>query len=234
MSETEQTTTDQVALFVVAECVTFLILYEHVERYFQILVMRHNPAFHRTLLTTNTHREYFSNAPAVVHAVVATGFAVHCLLYKHYRFPSESFTYFIYDLVQGVQFEMQVHHVLALLLIALAETKTCFQELVPFFTFTEISTIYLCLFIILRGTRKARRVLIRPVEKIAAELFRRIFIYTFFLTRIILLLYPIFVIAFRLRERFVLCLVIVLYGMNFYWFNRILILSKNRFGIFQT
>lgn len=206
--------------FEFAEFIVFFVLYENVERYFEIFVLRCNPQFHRSLTLTNSRRHYYSNGPALLHALIATALSIRSFAGAEHRLLSESFAYFVYDIVQGVRLDMMLHHFTAILLILLVDKRVHCHSLVPYFTLTELSTIFLCLFVIIRGPRKARRQL-EGVQKAAAKVFRILFMVSFFAIRVVLLLYPLFLLGSGMNERFLFALVTIMYSMNVYWFHRI-------------
>lgn len=178
------------------------------------------PGFFLRLGQNKTLRLYTSSAPALLHSVACTAWALYYLYYGGWSVPYFSITYFVYDSARGCTNSMMFHHIVAGTMIFMSNTPvTDIPSIVaPYVLLTELSTIPLNMGVILCGPNKEnQRQNLSKWELDCKFWIKNSFFFTFMVTRMVLLPYVIMWVFIE-REFPALFILLVLQGMNVKWF----------------
>lgn len=196
------------------------LLYDTTEYVLGNVIQNAMPGFFARLVQTKTLRLYTSSAPALLHSIACTAWALYYICYGGWSVPYFSITYFVYDSVRGCTSSMLFHHVVASIMIFMSNTSvTDLPSMVaPYVLFTELSTIPLNMGVILCGPNKEnQRLNLSQEEQDFKFWIKNSFFFTFMTTRMILLPYVIMWV-FNEREFPGVFVLLVLQGMNIKWF----------------
>ena len=224
----------------------YFIFYEAIEQvglYFSRLFF---PSFMTTLDIYELSREYVSQYPSIVHAIIASCHAIYCIHYDQPFVANSSLAYFLYDFISicvqpGESFDpMLIHHLIAVWLIHYMKgfpENDPINKAAPYLLLSEFSTIFLCLSILFRGPVKLEERFIKRYNTSKSLFLSKVsfifFSIYFFLFRIFLMPYTFFIIygyESILNQSFVFNFILLfLYVMQCYWMKRIvLILGRNK------
>lgn len=205
--------------FLIIEAACWWLAFDAAETLFSNVVSEMLPNYKKRLSESGDTRQYMGNAPALINSIVCTGISVNNIYSKTWSYPIPLVTYCIYDSVRGTTRTMNIHHSLALFLVFLSNMNKHSRAVAPYFLFTELSTIFLCLLGIIRGASTSPRSLTVQWEREYAEVLKELFVASFLGCRIIAPL-PCLYYLFE-NDWLALLFALPLFFMNVHWLSKL-------------